>query len=316
MMKIKHPLPAPTPAEIELAKTDADARKRVRNQMSRVKRREEEIAAAACPAPAAAVTQTTLPLDQTMALIKQFLAGSKRGGGATIPERQAATYAVSICDWEGVGLEEHVTAMRKFLDTDLCERLRANQPPTKAQTISNKSKSKSARPDDSRTQEDLSEELRKEVASAVLEKLKTYVPRASPLTLVTPKLLRSKQSAQNQCLHYDFLGGELEEHVQDYGTAPGTVLVSLQSGGQLWILSKDGATIVRLLLGRGDAVWFDANVMHAGAAYGHQHARIHMYVTHAQFVRDAMKSGAHEQLHTGTVERLPTDVAMGPLGDL
>jgi hypothetical protein len=196
--------------------------------------------------------------------------------------------------------------MRKFLGTDLCERLCANQSPTPAQQISNKSKS--ARPDGSRTQEDLSKELKEEVASAVLQKLKTYVPCASQLTLVTPKLLRSKRSTQNQCLHYDFLDGEREEHVQAYGTAPGTVLVSLQSGGQLWILSKDGGTIVRLLLGCGDAVWFDDYVMHAGAAYGHQHARIHMYVTHAQFVRDAMKSGAHEQLHTGTVERLPTVV--------
>ena len=241
-----------------------------------------------------------------MALIKQLLAGSKRGGGATIPERQAATYAVSICDWETVSLAGHVAVMRKFLGPDLCERLRANQPPTKAQKISNTSTS--ARNDGSRTQEDLSKELKDEVASEVLLKLKTYVPCASPLTLVTPKLLRSKQSTKTQCLHYDFLDGEREEHVQAHGTAPGTVLVSLQSGGQLWILSKDGATIVRLLLGIGDAVWFDANVMHAGAAYGHQHARIHMYVTHAQFVRDAMKSGAHEQLHTGLSERLPTDV--------
>ena len=38
------------------------------------------------------------------------------------------------------------------------------------------------------------------------------------------------------------------------------------------------------------------------------HARIHMYVTHAQFERDAMKPGAHEQLHPGSRERLPTDV--------
>jgi hypothetical protein len=76
-----------------------------------------------------------------MALIKQFLAGSKRGGGATIPKREAATYAVSICDWGRVGLAEHVTVMRKFLDTGLCERLRANKSPTKAQKISNNSKS-------------------------------------------------------------------------------------------------------------------------------------------------------------------------------
>ena len=33
-----------------------------------------------------------------------------------------------------------------------------------------------------------------------------------------------------------------------------------------------------------------------------------MYVTHPLFVRDAMKSGAHEQLHTGSRERLPTEV--------
>ena len=260
----------------------------------------------ACPAPAAAVTQTTLPLDQAVAMINQILAGSKRGGGATIPYLAAAMHAVSICDWEEVSLAGHVSVMRKFLDTDLCDRLRANQPPTKAQKISNTSTS--ARNDGSRTQEDLSKELKDEVASAVLLQLKTYVPCASPLTLVTPKLLRSKQSTKTQCLHSDFLDGERQKHVQAHGTAPGTVLVSLQSGGQLWILSKDGGTIVRLLLGCGDAVWFDANVMHAGAAYGHQHARIHMYVTHAQFVRDAMKSGAHEQLHTGSRERLPTDV--------
>jgi hypothetical protein len=84
--------------------------------------------------------------------------------------------------------------------------------------------------------------------------------------------------------------------------------VSLQSVGQLWILSKDGATIVKLFLGRGDAVWFDANVMHVGAAYSDPHARIHMYVTHADFVRHATRPGHHEILHTGTVERLPTEV--------
>jgi hypothetical protein len=147
MMKIQHPLPAPTPAEIELAKTDADARKRVRKQMLRVKRREEEIGAAACPAPAAAVTQTTLPqtphtaaaeaaaveanptcgqdaLKVVMALVKQSEAGSKRGRGATIPKLEAATYAVSICDWGRVGLAEHVTVMRKFLGTGVKRRWR------------------------------------------------------------------------------------------------------------------------------------------------------------------------------------------------
>ncbi len=118
-----------------------------------------------------------------MALIKQLLAGSKRGGGATIPERQAATYAVSICDWERVSLAGHVAVMRKFLGPDLCKRLRANQPPTKAQTISNTSKS--ARNDGSRTQEDLSTELKEEVASAVLQKLKTYVPGTCKYTLET-----------------------------------------------------------------------------------------------------------------------------------
>ena len=150
MMKIQHPLPAPTPAEIELAKTDADARKRVRNQMLRVKRREEEIGAAACPAPAAAVTQTTLPqtphtaaaeaaaveanptcgqdaLKVVMALVKQSEAGSKRGRGATIPKLEAATYAVSICDWGRVGLAEHVTVMRKFFGHGLV-RAAARQP--------------------------------------------------------------------------------------------------------------------------------------------------------------------------------------------
>jgi hypothetical protein len=194
--------------------------------------------------------------------------------------------------------------MRKIFESSFCERLCANKPCNKPQKISNNS----ARTDGSRTQEDLSKELKDEVASAVLQKLQTHVPCASLLTLVTPKLLRSRQSAQNQCLHYDFLDGELAAHVKAHGTAPGTVLVSLQSGGHLFLLSKDGATIVRLLLGQGDAVWFDANVMHAGAAYSAPHARIHMYVTHAQFERDAMKPGAHEQLHPGSRERLPTEV--------
>jgi hypothetical protein len=126
-------------------------------------------------------------------------------------------HAVSIRGWEEVGLAPHVTVMRKIFESSFCERLRANKPCNKPQKISNNS----ARTDGSRTQEDLSKELKEEVASAVLQKLQTHVPCASLLTLVTPKLLRSRQSAQNQRLHYDFLDGELAAHVKAHGTAPG-----------------------------------------------------------------------------------------------
>ncbi len=160
--------------------------------------------AAARSAPAAAATQTTLPhapdtaaaafaeanstcaedtLKVVIDLMKQAVAPPKRGGGATIPKLEAATHAVSIYDWKRVVLEEHVTVMRRFLVTGLCERLCDNQSPFPAQKISNSSKR--SRTDASRTQEDLSKELKEEVALAVRQNLKTYVPRASKLTLVT-----------------------------------------------------------------------------------------------------------------------------------
>eukprot|EP00962_Isochrysis_galbana_P048222 scaffold20025_cov149-Isochrysis_galbana.AAC.8 len=72
-------------------------------------------------------------------------------------------------------------------------------------------------------------------------------------------------------LHSDYLQDELDTHTSAWGKPPGTLLASLQPGGQIWILAPDGFTVVRLPLMLGDAVWFDGTVLHAGSSYENSH---------------------------------------------
>jgi len=198
--------------------------------------------------------------------------------------------------------------MHGLFSPDLCRRLRGNVPPEPPQAVTNNPKTKSLNTDTSRTQELLQKDLHTELVELVTGKLHEHVAGAAGLTKVMPKILRSKRSRTEQHLHSDYLQDELDTHTSAWGKPPGTLLASLEPGGQIWILAPDGFTVVRLPLMLGDAVWFDGTVLHAGSSYENPHVRIHMYVMHPEFARQAAQPGQHEELNPGTAVTFPRQV--------
>lgn len=88
-------------------------------------------------------------------------------------------------------------------------------------------------------------------------------------------LLLSKANGPPQLLHEDFSRKRV-----DARECSG-LLLALEEGAHLWILSSDGKMLVRVDLAPGDAVWFDGYVIHAGGAYETANRRVHCYLTGA-----------------------------------
>lgn len=70
-------------------------------------------------------------------------------------------------------------------------------------------------------------------------------------------LLLSSANGPPQQLHEDFSKNRVDARERS------GLLMALEEGAHLWILSSDGEMLVRVGLALGDAVWFDGYVIHA-----------------------------------------------------
>lgn len=87
-------------------------------------------------------------------------------------------------------------------------------------------------------------------------------------------LLHSTRHCKQQRLHYDFN----PDTISNLAVKPRSVLLALEDETKLIVWDKDMAKPRDLILKRGDCVVFDADVVHAGAAYDKPNTRLFCYL--------------------------------------
>ena len=97
----------------------------------------------------------------------------------------------------------------------------------------------------------------------------------------------SKKGSKEQDFHYDYNPDKLK----NVPTMPRLVLLALQDATQILLYDDAQDKIVTVELRYGDCLVFDANMIHAGAAFARDNVRIHCYldVPCASDIRDAGK---------------------------
>jgi len=91
-------------------------------------------------------------------------------------------------------------------------------------------------------------------------------------------MLKSVASGASQKFHTDLPANA--------DARSGSILVALEPGAHIYILAQDGMTYIRLEFEPGDAVWFDAHVVHAGGSYAKTNIRLHAHVFEGQPGKD------------------------------
>ena len=87
-------------------------------------------------------------------------------------------------------------------------------------------------------------------------------------------LLHSEKGCPRQKLHYDFN----PDTIPNLAVKPRSVLLALEDETKLIVWDKDTAKPKELMLKRGDCVLFNADVVHAGAAYDKPNTRLFCYL--------------------------------------
>ena len=87
-------------------------------------------------------------------------------------------------------------------------------------------------------------------------------------------LLHSEKGCLRQKLHYDFN----PDTIPNLAVKPRSVLLALEDETKLIVWDKDTAKPKELMLKRGDCVVFNADVVHAGAAYDKPNTRLFCYL--------------------------------------
>ena len=96
------------------------------------------------------------------------------------------------------------------------------------------------------------------------------------LKMKKASFLRSSEGCKQQHSHYDYNQTHLQEHLDQGGMMPKTLLLSFENGGVLPIQDIDGQWYF-IHLSAGDAVLFNGNLLHCGGAYAFLHHRLHIY---------------------------------------
>lgn len=87
-------------------------------------------------------------------------------------------------------------------------------------------------------------------------------------------LLHSEKACPRQKLHYDFN----PDTISNLAVKPRSVLLALEDKTKLIVWDEKTAKPRELMLERGDCVLFDADVVHAGAAYDKPNTRLFCYL--------------------------------------
>lgn len=119
------------------------------------------------------------------------------------------------------------------------------------------------------------------IAKRLSERRDEVCAWSEELDVIDGSLLESEAGGRVQQLHMDLSSSEFQRILHESGgVRPGSLLITLTPCGKLLLLNRmDQSEVVEVTLTQpGDAIWFDADVMHAGGAYESFHERCHFHL--------------------------------------